>query len=259
MGDLGEIFADALEIEDYGETPTSSVRLTPSRSMDSLVSNSTTKSIADSDVSTMSIILETREGIGEPPQNPEPSLSFDKSEISKDVHPLYQLALNSASSPSLVINPNISSNTSLTELPISVNNNPLLQVKTKSKGKLVASFKDTFLIQRLKDDEFPIQGAVFCLCFSPDGHFLAAAGADKVIRIWKSLVKDALSQEKNGRSPELFESIPFRRLRGQLGEVLALAWSQQTETILSASIDGTVRLWHSITGTCLGVFPTGML
>ena len=257
MGNVEEEFSDALEFENYRDSPIPSNPLSSSRSMDSLVGGHTTRSTADSEASTMSTMLETFEGVGQPPQKPESSLTFDKNEIPKDAHPLYQLALHSSSSPSTANNPIISSNTSLVELPSSVHNNPLIQVKTKAKGKLISAFKDTYLIQQLKDDEFPVQGALFCLCFSPDGHFLAAAGADKVIRIWRSLVKEALSREEIGRSSELFEPTPVLRLRGHLGEVLALAWSHQTEAILSASIDGTVRLWHSITGTCLGVFPHG--
>ncbi|XP_043943044.1 jouberin [Protopterus annectens] len=73
------------------------------------------------------------------------------------------------------------------------------------------------------------QMGCFCICFSHDGRTLAAACADK-----------------DGNPILLYEIPSGRRLRefiGHLNIVYDLCWRNDDKNFLSASSDGTVRLW----------------
>ncbi len=70
-------------------------------------------------------------------------------------------------------------------------------------------------------------GGVLALAFSPDGRALAAAGAEKVVRLF-----DVDQGEGRG--------FP---LRGHLGLVTGLAFSADGRRLASSSLDHTLRLW----------------
>lgn len=110
--------------------------------------------------------------------------------------------------------------------------------------------------------------AVLAIKFSPDGNFLAAAGADSVIRIWRLLAQSVLDRTADAdgtdhaevslltppvRVATIFEGDPVQTLAGHNGEVLDLAWSGNN-FLLSASMDKTVRLWHYSRPDALGIF-----
>lgn len=75
------------------------------------------------------------------------------------------------------------------------------------------------------------EGAMHCVLFSPDGKFVFAAGADKQIRKWQ-----VVSRERPAINPML-----VARYAHESG-VLQLELSQDGY-LLSASDDGTVKLW----------------
>lgn len=95
--------------------------------------------------------------------------------------------------------------------------------------------------------------------FSPCGNYLAVAGEDGLIRIWKLLVEDtmALMTEDPHYSPPrtaaIFQPTPLQILAGHESSVLDVCWSRNN-FLLSASMDKTVRLWHYSRDDCLGVF-----
>ncbi len=72
-------------------------------------------------------------------------------------------------------------------------------------------------------------GRVIALAFSPDGQWLASAGADQEIKIW------------NWRSGELHQTFS-----GHTSIVNALAFSKDSRRLASASKDRTIRLWNII-------------
>lgn len=133
-------------------------------------------------------------------------------------------------------------------------------VKTKSKQK--SEFASLLLIQELNrsSQRNEVGGsptnlsdsskAIFVLKFSPDGQFLAAAGAEGIIKIWSLLQVDT---EAVPRLAAIFESEPVQILRGHSAEILDCAWSTNN-FLLSASMDKTVRLWHHSRPDALGVF-----
>lgn len=140
-------------------------------------------------------------------------------------------------------------------------------VKTKSKQK--SEFSSLFLIQELNrktsensltrsdsgrsntsDTKDPSK-AIFVLKFSPDGQFLAAAGAEGIIKIWSLHSVD--SDSPPFRLATIFDSDPIQILKGHTAEILDCAWSTNN-FLLSASMDKTVRLWHYTRSDALGIF-----
>jgi WD40 repeat protein/serine/threonine protein kinase len=83
------------------------------------------------------------------------------------------------------------------------------------------------------------RGAIHATAFSPDGAWLATAGYDGVVRIWKA--------QDNSLA---------RALLGHAGPVSSLTWSsdRQRAHLLSASDDGTVLLWDVMAGKLLRTF-----
>ncbi|KAG9239063.1 WD40-repeat-containing domain protein [Amylocarpus encephaloides] len=109
-------------------------------------------------------------------------------------------------------------------------------------------------------------GAIWATEFSRDGKYLAAAGRDRVLRVWAviSTPEERLTHEheedvslssSGGErvSAPVFRSKPTREFEGHTGEILDLSWSKNN-FLLSSSMDKTVRLWHISRQECLCTF-----
>jgi WD40 repeat protein/energy-coupling factor transporter ATP-binding protein EcfA2 len=79
-------------------------------------------------------------------------------------------------------------------------------------------------------------GVVRRVTFSPDGHLLASASWDNVIRLWDT-------SDPNNPQPV------GQPLRGHTGFVSSVAFSPDGKTLASSSIDKTVRIWDLTTPT----------
>jgi WD40 repeat protein len=116
---------------------------------------------------------------------------------------------------------------------------------------VAADFSDRFLAVGHRDGEFNLfdlatwgeilsvpahPSFLFGLAFSPDGRLLATGGKDQVIKIWD--VTALAASKGTGPAPK-----PVKELRGHHGSILALAFVPDGKKLLSASYDGSVKVW----------------
>ncbi|KAK0654006.1 WD40-repeat-containing domain protein [Cercophora samala] len=85
---------------------------------------------------------------------------------------------------------------------------------------------------------------VYSLAFSANGRYLASGGDDSYIRVRDLLLGDSLEQDLSGK-----ELGPCPRTRG-------LAFFPSGDRIISASIDGCLKIWQWRSGRCLETFQT---
>lgn len=111
--------------------------------------------------------------------------------------------------------------------------------------------------------------AIWAVEFSRDGKYLAAAGQDKIVRVWAVLssreerrMHEKDEEQTNGStdnasaehlSAPVFRKTPYREYEGHTSTVIDLSWSKNN-FLLSSSFDKTVRLWHVSRQECLVTF-----
>lgn len=169
---------------------------------------------------------------------------------------------------------------------------PPAYIRVRSKYKKERDFDRLFLAQELEgcSKEQPIddttslrsvrsrrsasssrQGTnannIWAMQFSKDGKYLAAAGHDRIVRVWavisssadrrrESVDEQGLDQPDPTQmrlSAPVFHSKPIREYEGHTASVLDLTWSKNN-FLLSSSMDKTVRLWHVSRDDCLCTF-----
>ncbi len=91
---------------------------------------------------------------------------------------------------------------------------------------------------------------VFCVVFSPDGNTLASSGGPNNSRGWSSKWPDVANVHLWDPSTTRQKGI----LKGHVGSVLTIAFSDDGKTIATGSIDNTVRIWDSVTKEQIALF-----
>lgn len=111
---------------------------------------------------------------------------------------------------------------------------------------------------------------IFVMEFSRDGKYLAVAGRDSVIKVWKvissplgrleerhsengELEKRPKSRNKVYNAAPVFHLKPVKVFKGHSHSILSLDWSKNN-FLISGSMDRTVKLWHVDRSDCLGTF-----
>ncbi|KAG9540193.1 WD40 repeat-like protein, partial [Aureobasidium melanogenum] len=136
-------------------------------------------------------------------------------------------------------------------------------IRVRARDKKDKDFDHLFLAQELlasdiHHDETPI----WAMQFSRDGRYLAAAGQDKIIRVWevirtsedrKSHAEESDINHRPRLSAPVFRQEPIQEYEGHTSTILDLSWSKNN-FLLSSSMDKNVRLWHVSRDECLCTF-----
>ncbi|KAJ5279474.1 hypothetical protein N7478_004846 [Penicillium angulare] len=157
---------------------------------------------------------------------------------------------------------------------------PSRYMKVRAHFKKDKKFEHVFLAQELQgsnEEEKPsaasrrlstrstkdegLGKAIWAMCFSHDGKYLAVAGQDQVIRVWAVIATPDEREAATGEGGEKFQAPvfspkPVRVYEGHKGSILDLSWSKNN-FLLSSSMDKTVRLWHTSRLECLCCFQHG--
>ncbi|XP_069616865.1 chromatin assembly factor 1 subunit B [Ranitomeya imitator] len=125
----------------------------------------------------------------------------------------------------------------------------LWKVEKNEKGKAMVEFLAS-LTRHTK--------AVNVVRFSPNGEVLASGGDDAVILLWKlSESKELESTPFNDEEEtELNKEnwTVFKSLRGHLEDVYDISWTQDSNFMVSASVDNSAIMWDIVKGQKVGIF-----
>ncbi|HEY9817283.1 MAG TPA: hypothetical protein V6D20_16000, partial [Candidatus Obscuribacterales bacterium] len=90
------------------------------------------------------------------------------------------------------------------------------------------------LASRRRLSVIPTQNQIEAIAFSPDGEYIAMAGAHATLELWSVATQQRV-----------------RQFRGHRGMVQALAFSPDGQHLISGGQDTTLKLWQVNTGTCI--------
>ncbi|KAI5962160.1 uncharacterized protein KGF55_003236 [Candida pseudojiufengensis] len=142
------------------------------------------------------------------------------------------------------------------------------------------SLNHLFLAQELNvesesNDDDSRNGEIYTMSFSKDGKYLACAGRDAILRVYKVISSPLARLEYNQNEKNLggvggkevprsnkrdfvFDPAPVfhttpSEYKGHTRSILSLAWSKNN-FIITGSMDKTVKLWHVDRPNCLQTF-----
>ncbi|KAA3673072.1 protein HIRA/HIR1, partial [Paragonimus westermani] len=90
------------------------------------------------------------------------------------------------------------------------------------------------------------QACVNCVRWSPTGRWLASAGMDKVVMLWKKTSSASRHTTVFGSKEQTTFTEHWRCstvLRGHVGDIIDLAWSHDECRLASAGVDNSVIVW----------------
>ncbi|XP_056415572.1 chromatin assembly factor 1 subunit B isoform X2 [Hyla sarda] len=123
------------------------------------------------------------------------------------------------------------------------------KVEKNNEGKAVVEFLAS-LTRHTK--------AVNVVRFSPNGEILASGGDDAVILLWKlSESKEVESTPFNDEEDSELNKenwTIFKSLRGHLEDVYDISWTQDSNYMVSASVDNSAIMWDAVKGQKISIF-----
>lgn len=90
------------------------------------------------------------------------------------------------------------------------------------------------------------QRAVNCVRWSPSGEFLASCDDESVIFVWRQKPDSeavSLFDRDDGSDADKEIWLTFKTLRGHMEDVYDLSWSQDSQFLISGSVDNTAIVW----------------
>ncbi|KAM5179913.1 chromatin assembly factor 1 subunit B isoform 1-T2 [Mantella aurantiaca] len=100
--------------------------------------------------------------------------------------------------------------------------------------------------------------AVNVVRFSPNGEILASGGDDAVILLWKLSESKEMEitpfneEEETEMNKENWTV--YKHLRGHLEDVYDISWTQDSNFMVSASVDNSAIMWDAIKGQKISIF-----
>eukprot|EP01028_Stygiella_incarcerata_P008908 TRINITY_DN40062_c0_g1_i4.p1 TRINITY_DN40062_c0_g1~~TRINITY_DN40062_c0_g1_i4.p1 ORF type:complete len:564 (-),score=125.92 TRINITY_DN40062_c0_g1_i4:79-1770(-) len=100
------------------------------------------------------------------------------------------------------------------------------------------------------------KGTLTSTSVSKDARFLAGCFADSVVRLWDMSKRDIIpsADDEKPQIPLVPSKKPFSTLVGHSGPVYAADFAPDSNSLLTCSQDGTVRLWNTVTRSCLMIY-----
>lgn len=80
---------------------------------------------------------------------------------------------------------------------------------------------------------------VNCVRFAPNGQYLASGSDDQLVIIWQLKPMPV----EFGKIEEKVQWGQPRQLRGHVGDVMDLSWSNDSSYLVSGSLDGSAIMW----------------
>ena len=93
------------------------------------------------------------------------------------------------------------------------------------------------------------KGSFHALAFSPNGKLLASGRGDGGVQLWNATI------QKQGGWNTLKEYVPILTLKGHQDRVSTVTFSSDGKTLMTGSLLGNIRGWHTMTGSQLFISP----